>query len=64
METDHDSIMADSEDIAVVNVSIVDKDGQVVPTACNPLVFEVSDNAFVARKEPIHTLHRTLVHRP
>jgi beta-galactosidase len=45
MDTEHTTLWANGEDIAVVNVSIVDQQGRTVPTACNRLRFEVSDNA-------------------
>jgi len=45
MATEHATIWANGEDIAVVNVSIVDLKGRVVPTACSFLSFDVSDNA-------------------
>jgi len=45
LESDHSSIRADAEDVAVVNVSVVDKSGRTVPTAGNPIEFSVSGNA-------------------
>ena len=45
LETDRAAIRADAEDVAVVNVSVVDDEGRTVPAACNPIAFEVSDNA-------------------
>ena len=45
LETEHSTIWANGEDIAVVNISIVDQKGRLVPTACNFLEFEISENA-------------------
>ena len=44
LETDHREIKADGEDVAVVNVSVVDEKGRTVPTADNPVAFEVNGN--------------------
>lgn len=45
LEADRPAIAADAEDVAVVNVSVVDRQGRIVPTADNSIAFEVSDNA-------------------
>ena len=42
VEPDRPSIRADGEDVAIVNISIVDSDKRVVAKADNPLVFTVS----------------------
>jgi beta-galactosidase len=42
MTTAHLEIRADGEDVAVVDVAVVDEKGRTVPTADNPISFEVN----------------------
>jgi beta-galactosidase len=42
---DRVEINADGEDVSVVNVAVVDSQGRVVPTASNPVNFDVAGNA-------------------
>jgi beta-galactosidase len=42
LTTDRAEIDADGEDVAVLTVEILDKDGRPVPTASNPIAFHVS----------------------
>ena len=44
---DQTRLHADGEDVAVIDVAVVDADGRVVPTANNLLKFSVSDNAVI-----------------
>ena len=47
LQADQPSLRADGEDAVVINVSVVDAGGLVVPTASNLLKFSVSDNATI-----------------
>ena len=42
LEADRNSILADGRDLSFITVSVVDKDGNLVPTATNRIGFEIS----------------------
>jgi beta-galactosidase len=45
LTADHGTIRADGDDLSFVTVDILDKDGNMVPDAGNPVKFKVSGNA-------------------
>ncbi len=47
LDPDRKIIRADGQDVVIVNVSVRDEQGRVVPTADNNIHFQVSDNATV-----------------
>ena len=47
VEAVNDEIVSDGEDVAYVNVSVVDADGNVVPTASDEVAFSVEGEGFV-----------------
>lgn len=47
LQADQAALRADGEDVAVINVSVVDDAGLVIPTASNLLRFSVTENATI-----------------
>ena len=45
---DRKNIKADGKDLSFITVKILDKDGNVVPTADNLVDFKINGNAFIA----------------
>ncbi|MGZ3752182.1 MAG: beta-galactosidase GalB [Mucilaginibacter sp.] len=45
---DRKNIKADGKDLSFITVKILDKDGNVVPDAANPVRFKINGNAFIA----------------
>ena len=48
MSADRNNISADGKDLSFVTVTVVDKDGNMVPNAGNLIKFSISGNGFVA----------------
>ena len=48
LSADKNSLMANGEDLAFISVSVVDKDGNIVPKADNKIKFNIQGPAFIA----------------
>lgn len=57
LTADRDKIMADGKDLSFVTVKIVDKDGNLCPTAANEITFKVKGKGYY-RQEPTAIPHR------